>query len=93
MSEILELSELRQILMEAVGRCEWPECVDTYGPFEMAHLRHRGMGGSPSKKVNTLANVVLLCHHHHMVLDGEDRPRRHEMRALVSLIVEGRGWV
>ena len=62
-----ELSELRAQLIELVGgACEWPGCVDAGA--EMAHLTHRGMGGS--KKRNTLSNVVWLCMRHHDVLDG-----------------------
>ena len=34
----------------------------------MAHLTHRGMGGSTD--VNTLSEVVILCKAHHDILDG-----------------------
>ncbi len=61
------MSGLRADLIDLVGLgCEWPGCTD---PGEqMAHLTHRGMGGS--KHRNTLANVVWLCARHHDVLDG-----------------------
>jgi len=60
-------SELRAQLLELVGgRCEWPACSD---PGEqMAHLTHRGMGGSYDR--NTLVNVIWLCVRHHDTLDG-----------------------
>ena len=48
------------------GRCEWPGCVD-WGE-QLAHLTHRGMGGSP--KANRLDNVAWLCVRHHDCLDG-----------------------
>jgi hypothetical protein len=60
-------SELRAQLLELVGgNCEWPGCVD---PSEqMAHLTHRGMGGSYDR--NNIANVMMLCVRHHDTLDG-----------------------
>ena len=60
-------SELRAQLVELVGgMCEWPGCVD---PGEqMAHLTHRGMGGSSAR--NEIANVMFLCLRHHDTLDG-----------------------
>lgn len=62
-----ELSELRAQLIELVGgKCEWPGCVE---PGEqMAHLTHRGMGGSSTR--NTLINVIWFCVRHHDTLDG-----------------------
>lgn len=48
------------------GVCEWPYCPDP--PEELAHLTHRGMGGS--KYANRLDNVAALCKRHHDVLDG-----------------------
>ena len=48
------------------GRCEWPGCAD---PGEhLAHLTHRGMGGS--LEANRLSNVAWLCIRHHDCLDG-----------------------
>ena len=47
-------------------RCEWPGCSD---PGEhLAHLTHRGMGGS--LEANRLSNVAWLCIRHHDCLDG-----------------------
>lgn len=64
---VTDLHQLRAELVEvAGGRCEWPYCKDA--GQEMAHLHHRGMGGSPS--ANTLPNVALLCRRHHDLLDG-----------------------
>jgi len=62
-----ELSELRAQLVELVGfGCEWPGCDDR--GEQMAHLTHRGMGGSSTR--NTIANVMWLCVRHHDCLDG-----------------------
>ena len=48
------------------GRCEWPGCAD---PGEhLAHLTHRGMGGS--LEANRLSNVAWMCIRHHDCLDG-----------------------
>lgn len=61
-------ADLRRELLAALpsNRCEWPGCTD---PGEqMAHLTHRGMGGS--KWANTIDNVVWLCVRHHDCLDG-----------------------
>lgn len=62
-----ELYELR-ITVEtlAAGRCEWPFCTDA--GEQMAHLEHRGMGGS--RLANRVDNVAWLCIRHHDVLDG-----------------------
>ena len=48
------------------GRCEWPGCSD-WGEH-LAHLTHRGMGGS--LEANRLNNVAWLCIRHHDCLDG-----------------------
>lgn len=64
-------AELRPIVYERDGGCVWPGCtlLLTQGnPLEMAHLRHRGMGGS--KTANTPDNAVMLCRWHHDVFDG-----------------------
>ena len=66
-SSAKELYQLRMTLEAvAAGRCEWPYCEDA--GEQMAHLKHRGMGGS--KAVNTLDEVAFLCIRHHDVLDG-----------------------
>lgn len=67
-----ELSELRSQALERDQTCRWPACDHKTEPFvnplEMAHLTHRGMGGSTD--VNTLSEVVILCKAHHDILDG-----------------------
>lgn len=60
-------SELREIVLDRDGGCVWPGC-DRNEPLEMAHLTHRGMGGS--KHRNTEDNAVILCQTHHSCLDG-----------------------
>lgn len=65
----------------AGGQCEWISCGTTYD-LEMAHLTHRGMGGSP--KANVLANVCMLCAYHHDVLDG--RTTKGRRRAVQNLL-------
>ena len=47
-------------------RCEWPGCADP--GQHLAHLTHRGMGGS--LEANRLSNVAWLCIRHHDCLDG-----------------------
>ncbi len=78
-----DLLELRDdALTRANYRCEFPGCREP-GPLEMAHLRHRGMGGS--KTANTLENVAILCRWHHAVFDGRDTyNRREEVRRLLA---------
>ena len=62
-----ELADLRRSVAErALGACEWPGCDD--GGRVVAHLSHRGMGGSAER--NTLSNVAWMCERHHDVLDG-----------------------
>lgn len=66
-SSRVELSALREFVMErARGVCEWPGCTDA--GEQLAHLSHRGMGGS--REANTLENVAWLCERHHDLLDG-----------------------
>ncbi|NNC41951.1 MAG: hypothetical protein HKO03_01770 [Acidimicrobiia bacterium] len=78
-----KLSDLRLYVMDrAGGLCEWPSC--TSRGEQMAHMRHRGMGGSPN--ANTPDNVRWWCVYHHDLFDG----RRHdglvrEMRAILLL--------
>lgn len=67
MSKRQNLSVLREeVFIRAGGRCEWPGCSDL--AEELAHLTHRGMGGSPSR--NTASNCAALCARHHDCLDG-----------------------
>ncbi len=66
-----EMAALREQALERDQRCRWPSCdraTDYANPLEMAHLHHRGMGGSV--EVNTLDEVVMLCRIHHNCLDG-----------------------
>jgi hypothetical protein len=70
-SSTTELRELRDEAMTRDRGCRWPGCehtVDYANPLEMAHLSHRGMGGSA--EADTLENVVMLCKIHHDCLDG-----------------------
>ena len=41
---------------------------------EVAHLRHRGLGGNPSGDRTTLAGLVTLCRVHHQRFDGTHGP-------------------
>lgn len=68
-----ELQNLREEVFARDGwLCVWPGCDSQYerghGALEMAHLTHRGMGGS--KERNTSENCVTLCSVHHDCLDG-----------------------
>lgn len=38
--------------------------------LQLAHLHHRGMGGS--REANTPENCVTLCRFHHDIFDGRD---------------------
>lgn len=65
-------AELRSLVFERDGySCVWPSCtllLTEANPLQLAHLNHRGMGGS--KHANTLDNAVALCAFHHDVFDG-----------------------
>ena len=62
-----ELLALHADVLARDGSCRWPGC--TYDlPLQLAHLTHRGMGGSEER--NTLENTVMLCTLHHDCLDG-----------------------
>jgi hypothetical protein len=62
-----QLSELRtEVYERAQGKCEWPGCADP--GQHLAHLTHRGMGGSKTR--NTADNCAWLCVRHHDILDG-----------------------
>lgn len=61
------LPDLRAHVRQGAGEaCEWPAC-ERRGR-ELAHLRHRGMGGAPSQ--NYPENVVWLCVPHHRAFDS-----------------------
>ncbi len=65
-----QMAGLRQAAVtRASGRCEWPGCADL--GEQLAHLTHRGMGGSLT--ANRLSNVAWLCIRHHDCLDGRTR--------------------
>jgi hypothetical protein len=66
------LSALRQFVFDSAGwACQWPGCtleLSPTNPLQLAHLHHRGMGGS--KTANTPDNSRALCRIHHDCLDG-----------------------
>ena len=67
---------------EAVWYRDKGKCVDCGGFgdwrkwLDMAHYKHRGMGGSRLR--DTVENLRLLCPYCHDVVDGRDRERRHD---------------
>lgn len=73
-STLTELAVLRATVFMRDGGCMWPGCdrrlTDELGvnPIQLAHLTHRGMGGSRER--NTPENCVALCLLHHDCLDG-----------------------
>lgn len=65
-------SDLRRLALDRAGwKCEWPGCPAALhrNQLEMAHLTPIGMGGR--KSADTADNVVVLCHFHHMIQEGE----------------------
>lgn len=67
----MTLETLRNhVIVRSGGRCEWPDC--RYDGAEMAHGKHRGMGGK-HPAVNVPENVWWLCRFHHDLLDGRTR--------------------
>lgn len=58
-----------QAIVRSRGGCEHPGCPATGS--QMAHLRGIGMGGRAS--ADTLGNMMMLCLHHHDLLDGRSR--------------------
>lgn len=71
-STVAELRLLRDIVLERDGwRCCWPGCTNgLWSNLQLAHLEHRGMGGS--REANTPENCVTLCRFHHDIFDGRD---------------------
>lgn len=66
-SSAAEMAALRsEVIERAQGICEWIGCVDP--GTELAHLTHRGMGGS--KIASTAASTIWMCARHHDCLDG-----------------------
>lgn len=63
-----DLSVLRDRVLERDGGCVWPG-QNHDGSLQLAHLEHRGMGGSQER--NREDNCVILCRClHHDVFDG-----------------------
>lgn len=83
-----DMAALRAEVFERAGhRCQWPTCPGVAA--ELAHLAHRGMGGSA--EVNVLENCAALCKFHHDILDGRTtHGRRYEVRVLLRAYMEGR---
>jgi 5-methylcytosine-specific restriction endonuclease McrA len=88
-----ELAELREAVFLRDGfRCKWPECgVEWKRGFagdtlELAHLQHRGMGGSRER--NTPDNCITLCRRHHSLFDGRTHEGLHrELAALLRTLI------
>ena len=67
----MSLHQLKADVLERDGGCVWPGCdyeITGTNPLQLAHLTHRGMGGS--KHRNTEDNCVTLCRKDHDVFDG-----------------------
>ena len=72
-------SELREAaLTRAAGQCEWPAPTHE-PPLEMAHLKQLSQGGP-----DEIWNVMILCKHHHDLLDNRIVHKRRE--AVVDLL-------
>lgn len=76
-SSVTDLAELRDEVFARDGEdCVWPGCTmfsplqPGANPLQLAHLQHRGMGGSVER--NTPDNCVTLCRFHHDIFDGRD---------------------
>lgn len=84
-------SEMRAEVFERDGyRCQWPGCtllLTESNPLQLAHIRHRGMGGSES--ANTPGNGVALCAFHHDIFDGRQGQgkTRTEIAAMLRAVV------
>lgn len=67
-----ELVDLRnQVFLRDGYTCKWPGCtyeLTPTNPLQLAHLKHRGMGGRTS--VNTETDTLTLCRLHHDIFDG-----------------------
>lgn len=46
-------------------RCRWPGCDAPGYSLEVAHLRHKGMGGNPARDRSTRDQMITLCIRHH----------------------------
>ena len=82
-----QLSDLRsQVFAQAGGWCEWPGC--NRAAEELAHIRHRGMGGNES--ANTPENVLAFCRRHHRRFD-EARLSSSDVNDLLRVTRDGEG--
>jgi len=79
----MDVKALREQALERDGSCVWPGCVHPQHDLQLAHLTHRGLGGS--EEANRLDNVAMLCRYHHDVLDG--RTRNGRRRAVLDLLL------
>jgi predicted restriction endonuclease len=80
-------SKLREARFQLAGyRCEWPQCPKT-DDLQLAHLRAKGMGGSPTAK--HLDNTACLCRQHHDIFDGRVvTGRSYEVRVLLEAYLQ-----
>lgn len=84
-------AELRPLVFERDShRCVWPGCtllLTESNPLQLAHLTHRGMGGS--KHANTVDNAVALCAWHHDIFDGRQGQGklRYELCGMLKTVV------
>jgi len=54
------------------GRCEWESGglrCQARGE-QMAHMKHRQMGGTTSEEIHSADNIKFLCRYHHDRWDG-----------------------
>ncbi len=82
-----EPATLRRQLRDIATGCEWPECERPGA--EVAHLRSRGMGGTPDGRRNVLSNVAWLCYDHARMSDGHQPRQRSPVnveRSYVALL-------
>lgn len=75
-----------EVFARARGFCEWPGCGDL--AEQLAHLTHRGMGGS--KERNTAENCAAMCRRHHDCLDGRTAlgTLRWELNEMMRAVIE-----
>lgn len=87
----MNVDELREQTRQRAGdRCEWSHC-GAYGE-QLAHLHHRGMGGSD--QANEIGNVMWLCREHHDLLDGRTHAGlRREMVWCLRQILDYRQYI
>ena len=56
-----------QVILRAMGACEWSQCVKP--GMEIAHLHSRGAGGN-RKARDVLDNLMFMCRTHALLSDG-----------------------